>query len=87
MSTINLQVQGMTCGGCVRHVNQALSHVAGVDAVDVDLKSGLVRVESSADSNALLAALDDAGYPAQLASQASPAAAPAKGCGSGCGCR
>jgi len=87
MSSIKLQVQGMTCGACVRHVTQALNSIAGVDAIDVDLQSGLVRVEGGADSTALLAALNDAGYPAQLASQASPAAAPARGCGSGCGCR
>ncbi|HCJ30053.1 MAG TPA: copper-binding protein [Pseudomonas sp.] len=87
MSSINLQVQGMTCGACVRHVTQALNPIAGVGAVDVDLKSGLVRVEGNPDGAALLAALDEAGYPAQLASQASLTAAPAKSCGSGCGCR
>ncbi len=87
MSSIKLQVQGMTCGACVRHVTQALNPIAGVDAIDVDLQSGLVRIEGDADSTALLAALNDAGYPAQLASQTSPAAAPEKGCGSGCGCR
>lgn len=76
----------MTCGACVRHVTQALNAIAGVE-IDVDLQSGLVRVEGGADSTALLAALNDAGYPAQLASQASPAAAPARGCGNGCGCR
>jgi len=87
MSSIKLQVQGMTCGACVRHVTQALNAIADVEAIDVDLQSGLVRVEGGADSTALLAALNDAGYPAQLVSQASPAAAPARGCGSGCGCR
>lgn len=87
MSSIDLQVQGMTCGACVRHVTQALNPISGVDAIDVDLESGLVRVEGAPDSSALLAALDDAGYPAQLASQTNPAAAPTKGCGSGCGCR
>jgi copper chaperone len=87
MSTIELQVQGMTCGACVRHVTQALTPITGVDAVAVDLNSGQVRVKGNPDSAALLAALDDAGYPARLASQASPAAAPAGGCGSACGCR
>jgi copper chaperone CopZ len=87
MSTTTLQVNGMTCGACVRHVNQALNAIGGVTAVDVDLASGLVRVEGNADNSAMIAALDEAGYPAQLASEASSAAAPSKGCGSGCGCR
>jgi copper chaperone len=87
MSTIDLQVQGMTCGSCVRHVNQALTPLAGVDRVEVDLNTGLVRVEGNADSTALVAALDDAGYPAQVANNATPTTAPKTGCGSGCGCR
>lgn len=87
MSTTKLQVKGMTCGACVRHVNGALSSIDGVTAVDVDLASGQVRVEGNPDTAALIAALEEAGYPAQLASEAGPAAAPSKGCGSGCGCR
>lgn len=50
MSSIKLQVQGMTCGACVRHVTQALNAIAGVEAIDVDLQSGLVRVEGGACS-------------------------------------
>ena len=87
MTTIDLQVQGMTCGSCVRHVNQALTPVAGVNRVEVDLNTGLVRVEGNADSTALITALDDAGYPAQAARSATPTTAAKTGCGSGCGCR
>lgn len=87
LMSINLQVQGMTCGACVRHVTQALSPLAGVTDVEVDLATGRVRIEGDADSTSLIAALDEAGYPAQLANQASPTSAPARGCGSGCGCR
>lgn len=86
MSTIDLQVQGMTCGSCVRHVNQALTAIAGVDRVEVDLNSGLVRVEGNADGTALIAALDDAGYPAQAVNNATTAT-PKTGCASSCGCR
>lgn len=87
MNSIQLQVQGMTCGACVRHVTQALNTVTGVDAVEVDLQSGRVCVDGDAENAALIAALDEAGYPAQLADQNTPAAAPKTGCGSGCGCR
>jgi copper chaperone len=87
MISTQLQVQGMTCGACVRHVTQALSTVTGVDAVEVDLQSGRVRVDGEAEQAALIAALDEAGYPAQIASQTPPEAAPKTGCGSSCGCR
>ncbi|WP_417780214.1 heavy-metal-associated domain-containing protein [Stutzerimonas xanthomarina] len=87
MNSTQLQVQGMTCGACVRHVTQALNTIAGVEAVEVDLQSGRVRIDGDAENAALIAALNEAGYPAQLASQTTPAAAPKSGCGSGCGCR
>lgn len=83
MSTIELNVQGMSCGSCVKHVTEALQELAGVDGVEVDLQSGRVRVAGNPDSAVLLAALDDAGYPAQLAE---PAASGSGGCGGGCGC-
>lgn len=88
MSTIELNVQDMTCGACVKHVTAALSPLAGVEAVEVDLQAGRVRVGGTPDSAALIAALDDAGYPAQLATSASaPTAGKTGGCGGGCGCR
>ncbi|MCQ4347465.1 cation transporter [Pseudomonas stutzeri] len=88
MSTIELNVQDMSCGACVRHVTEALSPLAGVESVEVDLQAGRVRVGGQPDSAALLAALDDAGYPAQLAAPAStPTAGKSGGCGGGCGCQ
>ena len=35
METIDLKIQGMTCGGCVKSVTRVLTGVAGVTAVDV----------------------------------------------------
>ena len=67
MKTVELQVQGMSCGSCVKHVTEALRPVEGVSDVAVDLQAGRVTVSGDSDSNALLAALQDAGYPAQLA--------------------
>ena len=62
-------------------------HEPGVEAVEVDLQSGRVRIDGDAENTALIAALNGAGYPAQLTSQTTSAAAPTTGCGSGCGCR
>lgn len=69
MNTIDLEVQGMSCGSCVNHVAQASKPIAGVSDVAVDLKSGHVRVSGSLDGGPerLLTALTEAGYPAKLA--------------------
>ena len=70
MSSIELNVREMSCSSCVRHVTEALTAVAGVNAVDVDLTGGRVKVSGQADSQALISALDAAGYPAAIASSA-----------------
>ena len=69
MKTIDLQVEGMSCGSCVKHVTHALQPLPGVSGVEVDLQSGHVRVsgELAQGSAPLLMALTDAGYPAKLA--------------------
>ena len=59
-----LNVENMTCGGCVRHVTQSVQSIDGNAKVDVDLVAKKVCVETSADLQAVLAAISDAGYPA-----------------------
>lgn len=59
------QVQGMSCQGCVRHVQRALSRVDGVGATVVSV--GHVTLEYTPDKvsrEAIAAALAEAGYPA-----------------------
>lgn len=73
MSTIVLNVQGMHCAACVRHVTKALEEVAGVSAVAVQLEAERAVVEGSAEASALTAALQDAGYPATVDQSAGPA--------------
>ena len=70
METINLTVSGMTCGSCVKHVEKAIHSIEGVEKVAVDLDSGLVKVDGSSSQSiqAIIAALDEAGYPAQVTS-------------------
>lgn len=88
MSTIEMNVQGMTCGSCVKHVNAALNQLAGVTAVEVDLDAGRVSVKGSADAGALISALDAAGYPAQLAAATEIGSKADSGTGKGgCCCR
>lgn len=82
MNSIDLQVEGMSCGSCVKHVSEALRPLPGVSEVHVDLQVGRVRVSGEADSAQLIAALQEAGYPAQLAkSEATPMVPKTGGCG------
>jgi copper chaperone CopZ len=58
-------VAGMSCDHCKASVAEGLSVVAGVEYVDVDLDTKLVRVRGTAlDGAALVAAIDEAGYDA-----------------------
>ena len=62
--TQTFDVIGMTCDHCARAVGKEIRKIDGVDAVDVDLVSGLVTVTSSdgVDSATVAAAVDEAGY-------------------------
>ena len=65
--TIVLNVSGISCGACVRHVTRALEGMHGVSHVDVRLKHQRAVVEydpSQVDIQALQAAIRDAGYDA-----------------------
>lgn len=72
-------VTGMTCAHCVSSVTHEVGKIPGVVAVDVDLPSGLVNVESrgTLDDGAVAAAVTEAGYEV--------VAAPAAEAGSCCG--
>ncbi len=45
MTTITLNIQGMTCGGCVNSVKRALTNLSGVRQADVSLEKGQASVE------------------------------------------
>jgi copper chaperone len=62
------QVEGMTCGACVRHVNGALRKLRGVADVEVQLAEGTVRVvhdPAQVSTQTIIDTLGGAGYPAQ----------------------
>ena len=61
--TRSYTVAGMTCSHCVLSVREEVSEVTGVDAVDVDLVSGRVRVSGGGFSDeAVREAVAEAGY-------------------------
>jgi copper chaperone len=60
---IEFQVDGMSCGHCVKAVTQAVKSADPQAAVVVDLAAHRVQVESAKDRATLAAALTEAGYP------------------------
>ena len=67
--TLIYRVDGMSCDHCVVAVTSEVSEVAGVQAVDVDLETKLVRFSGAAiDDTAVVAAIDEAGYDSERAS-------------------
>ena len=66
-------IPGMTCGGCARRVTNAILSVDPQAQIVTDPPSRDVKVISKANEQALLAALGEAGYPAEQKDQ--PAAA------------
>ncbi|WP_412028082.1 CopZ family metallochaperone [Deinococcus yunweiensis] len=65
-STTELSITGMSCGHCVKAVEGALKAVPGVQAVTVDLAGGRATVQGDADTRAMLAAVTEEGYTAQV---------------------
>ena len=63
---IEFQVPALSCGHCVRAVNEAVKEVDPQARVDVDLETRKVNVESNAARAQLVEALTEAGYPPNL---------------------
>lgn len=63
MAMVTLHIEGMSCGHCLRAVQQALTGVAGATVQTVQM--GRAVVETTADGptgDALAALVTDAGY-------------------------
>ena len=65
MKTVSLNVQGMSCGGCVASVTRVLKAVPGVADAMVTLQPGVAKVTfdpARTETAALRSAIEDAGY-------------------------
>jgi copper chaperone len=64
MSTVTVNVTGMTCGHCATSVREEVGNIPGVTSIDVDLGTGEVTVDSEApiESGAIKSAVEEAGY-------------------------
>lgn len=65
-----LKIDGMTCGHCVAGVTKALQQVPGVQLASVSLADGSASVthDETASAEALVSAVQEEGYEAQLLS-------------------
>ncbi|KDS91442.1 heavy metal transporter [Halorubrum saccharovorum] len=59
-----ITVEGMSCGHCEQSVTEALEGVDGVESAIADRESDSATVEGNADPDALVSAVNEAGYDA-----------------------
>ncbi len=70
-------VTGMTCAACSARVERAVKAVPGVSSVSVSLLTNAMGVEGTAADDAIICAVQEAGYGASVKGQGSAASAPA----------
>ncbi|MCA8235881.1 heavy metal translocating P-type ATPase [Burkholderia cenocepacia] len=78
LQTIELNVDGMHCGGCTGRVQRALAAVPGVvdAAVDLDAHTATVTAQKTVEPDRLVDAIREAGYRAAVRETADEAVAP-----------
>lgn len=59
---MQLQVEGMSCGHCVKAVTKAITEQDAQASVAIDLGTGRVDVQSKLSPEAVSAAIVEAGY-------------------------
>ncbi|BEV47471.1 heavy-metal-associated domain-containing protein [Afipia carboxidovorans] len=61
---MDLRIENMTCGGCVRSVTKAIQSVDPAAKIETNPTARAVKLETTASPAAVLQALDEAGFPA-----------------------
>lgn len=78
-----LEIQGMSCAGCVRHVTQAIQSVPGIAEVKVDLDQGLARIGWTSGVaprlESVVRAVEHAGFEARIPRRNDTAGSKTKG--------
>lgn len=64
MKDIELKVEGMVCNGCENRVKNALKNINGVEGVDANYTTGIVKVTTSDDvlENTIKEKIEDIGF-------------------------
>lgn len=64
MSSLELQVDNVKCGGCAATIREGLLTLAGIDEVTVVIESGSVTITGEGyDQAKIHAKLDEIGFP------------------------
>lgn len=62
MTLKTYSVPGISCGHCKTAIEGEVSKVPGVSRVEVDIDAKTVEVDGDAADDAIVAAIDEAGY-------------------------
>ena len=59
-----IKIEGMSCGHCIKHVEEALKEIAGVTNVQVSLqdKNAVVEIANTVSDRMLKEAIEEVGY-------------------------
>ena len=57
-----INIEGMSCAHCVKHVIEALEELQGIESVIVHLEDKQAVVEGLASNEAIREAIEEAGY-------------------------
>ncbi len=59
---MEVKVAGMTCGGCVRSVTNALKALDQNADVNVSLETQTIQIKTTKDSNEIKSTIEEAGF-------------------------
>jgi copper chaperone len=62
MTRYTLHIDGMSCGHCLKAVNQALTAVTGTTVESVRIGRAEVQADDAVGEDTLVSAVEDAGY-------------------------
>lgn len=62
MSTVTYTVPDISCQHCKQAIEEEVSEVEGVASVEVDVQAKTVTVTGEIDEQAIISAIDEAGY-------------------------
>lgn len=72
IKTQEINIEGMTCGGCVKSVESAVSQLQGVQSVNVDLEGNKASVtydSAIVTVGNITEAIEEAGFDTNLAGE------------------
>jgi len=64
---LQLRVNDMTCGHCVKTITKAVTAIDAEASLEADVETKLVRIDSARPVVELIRVLNAAGYPATVA--------------------